>query len=108
MVDLRPGIGWEIVKKRPALVISSDLVNEFSPIVIVIPVSSQVAEVSGPERVLLPKDTVGLAKDSVVVVHQVRAIDKSRVTKRIGSLSKTKLAEVEEALQIVLGMKELD
>lgn len=104
--DLRPGIGWEVTKKRPALIISNNVVNELSPTVIVIPFSSQYSTVLGPERIFVSKNDVNLAKDSVILVTQIRAVDKTRLIKKIGTIPKIKLQEIEEAIHIVLGIEE--
>lgn len=108
VTDLRPGIGWEVTKKRPALIISVSELNNISPTVVLIPISSQISKILGPERILLSKEDSNLAKDSVMLVHQIRAVDKKRLLKRVGKLSKEKLLEVEESIKLILGMTPLD
>lgn len=103
--DLRPGVGFEITKKRPTLIISRNTINKISPTVIVIPLSSQIYKILGPERIHIPQKEGELVKDSVALISQMRAIDKTRLIKRIGRISKDKLREVEEALKIVLDLK---
>ncbi len=105
-IDFRPGRGREVAKRRPGLVISNDTVNSLSPTIIVIPISSQGYKMLGPERIFIPQKDTNLVKDSVILVTQIRAIDKTRLIKKIDTLSKTKLREVEEAVQIVLGLEE--
>ena len=107
-VDLRPTIGWEIAKKRPALIISSDQINSESPLVIIIPVSSKIPKVTGFEKILLGKKESNLENDSVILVNQIRTVDKTRLGKKIGHISQDKLEEVEDALKLVLGMTPLD
>ena len=107
-VDLRPTIGWEIAKKRPALIISSDQINSESPLVIIIPVSSKIPQVTGFEKILLGKKESNLEKDSVILVNQIRTVDKTRLGKKIGHISEGKLEEVEDALKLVLGLLPLD
>lgn len=102
--DLRPGTGHEITKIRPVLVISRNTINKISPLAIVIPISSQIPPVIGPDRVFLPAKNSKLAKDSVILCGHIRTLDKSRLQKKIDSLSKNKLEEVEEAIQLVLGL----
>lgn len=102
--DLRPGRGFEASKKRPGLVISANSINTHSPIVIIIPISSQVSQMIGPERILLPKKDTGLEKESLLLVYQLRAIDTARLGKRIGNISKNTLQEVEEALKLILNL----
>lgn len=102
--DLRPGVGFEVTKKRPTLVISRNTVNKISPTVIIIPLSSQVYKILGPERIYISQKDSPLHKDSVALITQMRAIDKTRLLKRIGKISKAKLVEVEEAIKIVLDL----
>src|SRR5579884_201680 len=84
--DLRPGVGFEVAKTRPSLVISSDSVNQTSPVIVVIPLSSRINSVLGPERVLITKNEAALTKDSVAIATQIRSIDKSRLKKKIGKI----------------------
>ena|SRR3990167_2292283 len=107
IADLNPGYGAEIHKKRPALIIASNEINQFSHTTIVIPISSQVFSKS-IETVLLPKKSTGLEKDSVILPVFVRAIDKNRLIEKVGSISDEKLEEVEDSLKLVLGMVSLD
>ena len=108
VADLIPGKGWEIAKKRPVIVISTNEINNISPLVIIIPISSQIPEILGPERVLLEKEKGTFNKNSVVLTEQIRAIDKSRLIKKLDILPKEKLLEVEDALKIVLGLESLE
>lgn len=105
--NLNPGFGVEIHKKRPVLIISSNEINQYSPNIIVIPISSQ-TKPYGPEKILLPKITTGLKKESAALAPEIRAVDKRRLIKKIGSVEKEKLLEVEDSLRLVLGMIELD
>lgn len=105
--DLRPGLGGEIAKKRPVIVISSNPINTFYSTVIVIPLTSQKYQVIGPERIALLIADTGLVKDSFALVTQMRAIDKRRLIKKSGSLSKKKMLEIEESLKLVLGLTPL-
>jgi mRNA interferase MazF len=102
--DLRPGKGFEIAKIRPVIVISSDSINSEFPLVVVTPISSQIPPVTGFDQILLKQKQTGLKKDSVILVSNLRSIDKSRLTKKVGRIQKTKLAEIEESLKIVLGL----
>ncbi len=104
--DLRPGVGYEVAKKRPALVISNNAINMSSPITIILPISSQLTSALGPERIFLSADEINLEKDSVILTHQIRAIDKKRFGKKIGNISKAKMREVEESLGLVLDLEE--
>lgn len=108
IVDLRPAVGWEVAKKRPALIISSDQINSISPLIVVIPISSQIPEIIGSEKIFLSKKEANLEKDSAILVNQIKAIDKTRLGKKIGKISQDKLFEVEDSLKLVLGLTPLD
>lgn len=103
IVDLNPAFRREIGKKRPALIISSDIVNRASPTVIIIPFSSQ-ATAKGPERIFVPKSLINLAKDSYIITTQIKAIDRDRLQKKVGELPPPILTNVEEAIQLVLDL----
>lgn len=102
-VDLRK-VGSEISKIRPALVVSINSIQNLSPVVVVLPLSSRISQIIGPERVLLSKTDTGLIRDSVALSFQVRAIEKRKLVKRISRLSKQKMVEVEGSIKIVLGL----
>lgn len=104
IADLRPGQGFEVSKKRPCLIVSNNAVNDISPTVVIIPLSSQAYKILGPERLFISKKESRLTKDSVILVTQIRAIDKTRLIKLIGSISKARLQEVEDAIKIVLDL----
>lgn len=106
IADLIPGRGREFAKKRPVIIISANEINKISPLVIIIPISSNIPSIIGPERVLIEKEPP-FQKASIALPNQVRAIDKSRISKKIGTLSKDKLSEIEEALKIVLGLTQI-
>jgi mRNA interferase MazF len=102
--DLRPGQGFEVSKKRPCLIVSNNAVNNISPTIVIIPLSSRAYKILGPERLFIAKKESRLAKDSVILVTQIRAIDKTRLIKPLSSISKAKLEEVEDAIKIVLDL----
>lgn len=107
IADLNPGFGREMRKKRPVLVISNDVLNQNIPTVIMIPLSSIIPVFIGPDVVKIEK-IIGLDKESVLIVNQIRSIDQARLVKRVGILSQDKIEQVEEALNITLGMTNLD
>lgn len=100
-VNLEPSLHREMHKKRPSLVISSNIFHEKTYHVIVIPISSQVPKTIGPEMVLVGKKE-GLEKKSVILPFFIRSIDQERLIEKMGSLTKTKLLEIEESLRLVL------
>lgn len=107
LTHLNPGFGTEIHKKRPVLIVSNDQINQYLPTVIVVPLSSQIAPL-GPEKVFVAKKEAGLDVDSVVLAPGIRAIDRTRLIKKLGFLPRQKLFEVEEAVKLVLGMLDLE
>lgn len=106
IADLNPGFGREIHKKRPSLIISNNTINRNSFSVIILPFSSVVPQNLSPD--IVTDSSKGLNKPSVILTDQIRSVDKDRLVRKIGKLSKGTLEEVEEALKLVLGMIELD
>lgn len=104
--NLNPGFGVEIHKVRPVLVVSENVLNQSWRTIIVVPLSSKIDPL-GPEKVLIPRKSSGLERDSAVLAHFVRAIDKNRLVKKIGAIKKDQFLEIEEALKLVLGMIEI-
>ena len=107
VADLNPFFGREIHKKRPVLIISHNIINQNFPTVIMLPLSSIVPQFIGQDVVKLFKFK-GLGKDSVILITQIRSIDKTRLIKKVGKISTEKLEEVEEALKLILGMTPLE
>ncbi len=103
--DLDPVIGAETGKRRPALVVSNDISNEYSQTVTVLPITGQPAMKQYPFEVLIPRGVAGLTADSRIKVNQIRTVDKSRLVSLRGSLPSQYLPKVEKALQIHLNMK---
>jgi mRNA interferase MazF len=101
--NLDPTVGVEIKKRRPGIVLSNDVINERSRLVIVVPLTTNTARFS-PSHVLLPQGEGGLSQDSKVLTEQIRAIDKQRLVTRIGTLSARFLLLIEQALRNSLDM----
>lgn len=99
-VSLNPSLGSETKKTRPCLVISNDIGNEKSGVVIVAPITSSVNKVY-PFEVALSVD----GKNGKAMVNQCRAIDKSRLKKKIGKVDDAILNEVHIAIKIVFGLQ---
>lgn len=109
IVDLDPGYGREIRKKRPALIISADGFNKSLHTLVVIPFSSQVPKIVATEMVeVFPDKSNGLEKKSIILPIFIRVVDKSRLVKKVGALSIENLEEVEDALKLVLGLEPLE
>jgi mRNA interferase MazF len=108
LTALDPALGREIQKTRPALIIQNDVSNRLSDITIVAPITSTVRFPLSPVHVLLSTDSnTGLSVVSVALLNQVRAVDRQRLIKRLGSVSRETLAEVDEAIRISLGLTPL-
>ena len=108
LVNFDPTLGAEIRKTRPALVLQNDIANGSSPITIVAAITSKFNETLYPTEVLIPaKGKGGLSVDSVVLLNQLRSVDKKRLVKRLGKLSAENLVQVDRAFRISLGLVEL-
>ncbi len=102
--DLSPVMGSEQGGIRPVLVVQNNVGNKFSPTVIVAAITSRRNKADLPTHVEIAADENGLAKNSVILLEQLRTIDKQRLKERIGTIDKTRLPEVNEALSISLGI----
>jgi mRNA interferase MazF len=107
LVNFDPTVGAEIQKTRPALIVQNDIANRHSPITIVAAVTSQFDEPLYPTEVLIRAPEGGLTVDSVVLLNQVRSVDKRRLVRRLGALTPITMERVTRALQISLGMVEI-
>lgn len=106
ITNLDPGIGREIHKKRPALIVSVDSVNKGGIYAIIVPTSSIVPRKIGQEMVVI-ENLERLKKTSVLLPIFVRSIDQDRLIEKVGVLQEAKFEEVEEALKLVLGLDPL-
>lgn len=102
LADLNPRMGTEPGKVRPVVVVQTDLLNETHPSTLVCPITTQVTERARILRVHLPKETLGLKKDSDVLVDQLRAIDNRRFRKRVGQLTDRQKEALLENLRIIV------
>ncbi len=102
--DLSPVIGSEQGGVRPVLIVQNNVGNRFSPTVIAAAITSQRAKANLPTHIMLNAETTGLAKDSVVLLEQVRTIDKHRLKERMGRLDNTSMTQVDQALSISFGL----
>ncbi|MEG0829727.1 MAG: type II toxin-antitoxin system PemK/MazF family toxin [Anaerovoracaceae bacterium] len=102
--DLSPVIGSEQGGVRPVLVVQNNVGNKFSPTIIVAAVTSQKNKANLPTHVEINGSGSGLNKDSVILLEQLRTIDKKRLKERIGTIEQTSLPDVNDALSISLGI----
>jgi mRNA interferase MazF len=104
-VNLDPVVGAETGKRRPALVVSNDVNNQYSDTVTVLPITGQPAKKQYPFEVLLPSGVGGLSLDSRIKANQIRTVDKGRLVGFRGTLPSQYLPQVEKALKIHLNLK---
>ena len=105
LVNFDPTIGAEIRKTRPALVLQNDIANKSSPVTIVAAISSKFDGSLYPTEVLIAANAgTGLAVDSVVLLNQIRTVDRKRLVRKLGRLSAVKMEEVNRALRISVGL----
>lgn len=102
--DLSPVIGSEQGGVRPVLVVQNDIGNKYSPTVIVSAITSQINKAKLPTHVEINGTEYGLNKDSVILLEQIRTIDKKRLREKIGHFDQEMMEKVNEALQISLGL----
>lgn len=104
LVEFDPAVGSEIKKTRPAIIIQNDIANRFSPVTIVAAITSKFDDKLYPTEVLIHAGEAGLKQDSVVVLDQIRTIDKTRIVKKIGKVSEFILKRTDTALKISVGL----
>jgi mRNA interferase MazF len=104
LVNFDPTIGAEIQKTRPALVVQNNIANRYSPITIVGAISSQFDDQLYPTEVLIQPPEGGLTIPSVVLLNQVRSVDKRRLVRRLETLTPTTMERVDRAILISLGL----
>ena len=106
MVNFDPTIGSEIKKTRPALVIQNDIANEHSPITIVAAITSKFDSKLYPTEVLIDAGVGGLKEDSVVLLNQVRSIDRQRLVKKLGKIETDTMRKIDFSIKVSLGLIE--
>jgi mRNA interferase MazF len=102
--DLRPVIGSEQGGIRPVLIIQNDTGNKHSPTVICAAITSKMNKAKLPTHVELDADKYGVVKDSVILLEQVRTIDKSRLKEKVCHLDRDVLKKIDKALIISLSL----
>ena len=105
--DLSPVVGSEQGGVRPVLVVQNDVGNKFSPTVIISAITSQINKAKLPTHIEITADEYGLAKDSVILLEQIRTIDKKRLKERIGRLDDELMQMVDDALTVSFGLTEI-
>lgn len=102
--DLSPVIGSEQGGVRPVLIVQNDIGNKYSPTVIAAAITSQINKAKLPTHIEICAQEYGLQKDSVILLEQIRTIDKKRLREKIGHLDDELMDKVNEALNISFGL----
>ncbi len=105
--DLSPVVGSEQGGVRPVLIVQNDIGNKYSPTVIASAITSQINKAKLPTHIEINANEYGLQKDSVILLEQIRTIDKKRLKEKIGRLDNGLMIKVDEALGISFGLIEL-
>ena len=104
--DLSPVVGSEQGGVRPVLIIQNDVGNKYSPTVIAAAITSKINKAKMPTHIELSANEYGLNKDSVILLEQIRTIDKRRLREKIGRLDENVMCRVNNALYISFGLGE--
>lgn len=104
LVNFEPVKGSEQGRIRPAIVIQNNILNKFSPLTIVAPVTSKVYDKEYPTNVFIKKEESALDNDSTVLLNQIRTIDKRRIIRKLGSLDVFLMNKVDLAIKICLSL----
>lgn len=102
--DLSPVIGSEQGGVRPVLIVQNDVGNKHSPTVIAAAITSQKEKSKLPTHIGINATSCGLSKDSIVLLEQIRTIDKKRLKERMGELDNSSMTQINNALSISFGL----
>ncbi len=100
IVDLSPVIGSEQGGERPSIVVQNNTGNKFSPTIIVAAISGKIKKPKLPTHIAVSKGNFGLLKDSVVMLEQVRTVDRKRLLYKVGHADDKFMEKVDKALKI--------
>lgn len=102
--DLSPVVGSEQGGLRPVLIVQNDVGNRHSPTVIAAAITSRLGKNKLPTHIDVPSLTSGLSKDSVILLEQIRTIDKQRLKEKMGHLDADTMTHVNDAIQVSFGL----
>ena len=102
--DLSPVVGSEQGGLRPVLIIQNDVGNKYSPTVIAAAITSRLGKTRLPTHIDIYADKVGLSKDSVVLLEQIRTLDKRRLKEKMGHLDDATMNSVNNAIEVSFGL----
>ena len=106
--DLSPVIGSEQGGLRPVLIIQNDTGNKYSPTVITAAITSQTNKTKLPTHIELYTENFGLAKNSIILLEQIRTIDKRRLKEKMGRLDDESMEKVNAAISISFGLPDMN
>lgn len=104
--DLSPVVGSEQGGLRPVLIVQNDIGNRHSPTVIAAAITSRMGKAKLPTHIDIYADKVGLAKDSVILLEQIRTLDKRRLREKMGHLDDEVMDKVNNAIAVSFGLHE--
>ena len=102
--DLSPVVGSEQGGVRPVLIVQNDMGNKYSPTVIAAAITSRKDKTQLPTHIQVSADGCGLVKDSIVLLEQIRTLDKRRLKEHMGSLGSGEMSRVNRALSVSFGL----
>ena len=102
--DLSPVVGSEQGGLRPVLIIQNDIGNRYSPTVIAAAITSRMGKTKLPTHIDIYAERAGLAKDSVILLEQIRTLDKRRLKEKMGHLDEDMMGAVNDAIGISFGL----
>ena len=103
--DLSPVVGSEQGGVRPVLIVQNDIGNKYSPTVIAAAITSQQSKTKMPTHISIEGHNCGLQKDSVVLLEQIRTIDKQRLKEKMGAIDHNSMSRIDNALSISFGLQ---
>ncbi len=102
--DLSPVVGSEQGGMRPVLIVQNDTGNRHSPTVIAAAITSQTGKARLPTHIEISAQSYGLSRDSVILLEQIRTLDKSRLRERMGKLDDKAMSLVDNAIAVSFGL----
>jgi len=104
--DLSPVIGSEQGGIRPVLIVQNDIGNKYSPTVIAAAITSRISKSKLPTHIEVYADKYGLARDSVILLEQIRTLDKKRLKEKMGHLDEDVMTQVNDAITVSFGLED--
>jgi mRNA interferase MazF len=102
--DLSPVVGSEQGGVRPVLIVQNDIGNKYSPTVIAAAITSQKFKTNLPTHISVNANSCGLSKDSIVLLEQIRTLDKQRLREKMGNLPDSDMSRINDALSVSVGL----